>query len=106
MHWLTLHTFLSLSWDEWGSIVVILGAVIAVISWAIKRMDIKLFRPIYDQLSEFNENQKRVNDRLTRGDKKMIAHDEKFIQHDEQLKDHERRITILETKGNHEKGAK
>ncbi|MFR0534383.1 hypothetical protein [Limosilactobacillus reuteri] len=96
MHILTLHSFLSLSWDEWASIVAILTAIVIIARSLIKKTKDDIFEPINRRLDKFNESvdflvnwQDKANARLEKGA-------EKFVKHEEQLKDHERRITSLE----------
>lgn len=94
--WITAHSFLSLNWDEWASIVAIGTAIVLVIRWLIKKVKDELFEPtnssikkLTDSFNNFSERQRRSEERLEEGDKK-------FIHHDEELRDHERRITNLE----------
>lgn len=96
MHILTLHSFLSLGWDEWASIVAILTAIVIIARSLIKKAKYDIFEPINRRLDKFNESvdflinwQDKANTRLEKGA-------EKLVKHEEQLKDHEHRITILE----------
>lgn len=93
---ITLHSFLSLSWDEWGSIVAVFGALIVTLRWAMKKTRTDFLKPLLDQIAELTRTiqdisvwQLKTGDRLENGDKK-------FVRHDEELKDHERRIGKLE----------
>ena len=96
MHILTLHSFLSLGWDEWASIVAILTAIVIIARNLIKKIKYDIFEPINRRLDKFIETvdflikwQEEATTRLEKGA-------EKFVKHEEQLKDHEHRITILE----------
>ncbi len=96
MHLITPHSFLSLNWDEWASVI----SIITVCYWILKSL---IKKGIHDILEPFtnaidkltratDENtrqQRKANDRLERGDKK-------FIKLEERTQDHERRITRLE----------
>lgn len=110
---MAIHSFLSLSWDEWGSIFVIaggiLGALICIIKWGIARINNEVFKPIYTQMKSFNTaikemnaNHRKMRDELQRGDEKFMLHDEKLNRHEDQLEDHEKRIRRLE----HDKNGK
>lgn len=93
---ITPHSLFSLTWDEWGSIVAISTAIVIIIRWVIRKLDIELFEPIREKLGEINDNLTRFNRRQARAEKRLENGDKKFIRHDEQLQDHERRITRLE----------
>lgn len=98
--WITAHSFLSLSWDEWGSIVAILTAVVLILRWITKRFNVELFQPIYRQLKDVNKNLKEFNQRQSAAEERLERGDKKFIRHEDELQDHERRITHLEEKDN------
>lgn len=93
---ITPHSLFNLTWDEWGSIVAISTAIVIIIRWAIRKLDIELFEPIREKLGEINDNLTRFNRRQARAEKRLENGDKKFIRHDEQLQEHERRITRLE----------
>lgn len=90
------HYIFSLSWDEWGSIIAILGAVVVILRWLLNKADNQLFEPIRQQLREVNTSFKEFNRRQSRAESRLENGDKKFIHHDEQLQDHERRISNLE----------
>lgn len=94
--WITAHSFLSLNWDEWASIVAILVVIVGILRWLLMRADSQLFEPIRKQLREVNDNFKEFNERQSRAENRLENGDKKFIQHEDELKDHERRITYLE----------
>lgn len=96
MNWITPHSMFSLSWDEWASIIAILGAIVVIIRWTLGKANAELFGPIRQQLSNVNQSLKDYNKRQIQAEARLEAGDKKFIHHDEQLKDHERRITHLE----------
>lgn len=96
MNWITPHSFLSLNWDEWASIVAILTAIALILRWLIGKADVQLFGPIREQLSDVNAGLKEFNQRQRKAELRLENGDKKFIRHDEELKDHERRITNLE----------
>ena len=96
MNWITPHSFLSLEWDEWASIIAILTAIIFILRWLLNRADAELFGPIRHQLQGVNDSLKEFNNRQLRAESRLEEGDRKFIHHDEQLQDHERRITCLE----------
>ena len=96
MHILTIHSFLSLTWAEWGSILVIGGAVFGGAHRLIKNLIDKVLGPINDNLNKLNRNFESWNDWHKRANQRFENGDKHFIRHDEQLKDHERRITNLE----------
>ncbi|WP_242362348.1 hypothetical protein [Limosilactobacillus antri] len=96
MNWITPHSFLSLNWDEWASIIAILTAIVIILRWLLTRADEELFDPIRHQLQDVNDSLKEFNHRQSRAELRLEEGDKKFIHHDEQLKDHERRITSLE----------
>lgn len=98
MSWITPHSLFSLSWDEWASIVAILTAIVLLLRWLIKKVNVELFDPITKQLIIFNQNMKRLNARQEQAEERLERGDKQFIRHDEELKDHERRITYLEEK--------
>lgn len=96
MSFITAHSFLSLSWDEWGSIALILTTCFGILRRLIKKGVQEVLDPINRSIERLVEatdantiQQKRANERLERGDKK-------FIKLEETTKDHERRITRLE----------
>lgn len=96
MNWITPHSFLSLNWDEWASIVAILTAIVFILRWLLTRADEELFGPIRHQLQDVNGGLKEFNKRQQQTELRLEEADKKFIHHDEQLKDHERRIVTLE----------
>lgn len=96
MNWITTHSFLSLSWDEWASIVAILTAISLILRWIIGKAEVQLFGPIREQLSDVNAGLKELNQRHQKAELRLENGDKKFIRQDEELKDHERRITSLE----------
>lgn len=96
LSWITPHSLLSLSWSEWGSIVVILTAVVGIVHWALNKANVELFVPIYEELKKLNEHNKKTDDRQDKIDLRAIEHDKELIHHDEKLEDHERRISNLE----------
>lgn len=101
MNWITPHSFLSLDWDEWASIIAILTAIVIILRWLLNRADEELFGPIRHQLQDVNRGLNKFNQRQSQAELRLEEGDKKFIRHDEQLKDHERRITSLE--GEHRK---
>lgn len=96
MNWITPHSFLSLEWDEWASIIAILTAIMFILRWLLNRADTELFGPIRHQLQGVNDSLKEFNNRQLRAESRLEEGDRKFIHHDEKLQDHERRITYLE----------
>lgn len=96
MNWITPHSFLSLDWDEWASIIAILTAIVFILRWLLDRADEELFGPIRHQLQDVNRGLNEFNQRQSQAELRLEEGDKKFIRHDEQLKDHERRITSLE----------
>lgn len=96
MNWITSHSLFSLDWDEWASIITILGTIVVIIRWALGKANAELFGPIRKQLSNVNQSLKNYNKRQIQAEARLEAGDKKFIRHDEKLKDHERRITNLE----------
>ena len=96
MNWITPHSFLSLDWDEWASIIAILTAIVFILRWLLDRADEELFGPIRHQLQDVNESLKEFYNRQSEAELRLEEDDKKFIHHDEQLEDHERRITNLE----------
>lgn len=96
MYWITPHSLFSLTWDEWGSIIAILTAIVIIIRWVIRKLDVELFGPIRKKLGDVNDNLTKFNQRQARAEERLENGDKKFIHHDEQLQDHERRITRLE----------
>lgn len=95
-HWITMHSFLSLNWDEWGSIVAIMTAVVLIIRWALNKAHKQLFDPVNRAIHELKQSVDKSSDRLARSEDRLEKGDKLFIRHDEELKDHERRITNLE----------
>lgn len=96
MNWITPHSFLSLDWDEWASIITILTVIVMILRWLLDRADEELFGPIRHQLQDVNCGLNEFNQRQSQAELRLEEGDKKFIRHDEQLKDHERRITSLE----------
>lgn len=90
------HTFWGLQWDEWGSIVAVFTAVIVILRWLVKKMDIELFEPIRHQLQILHVSIQEFNDRQKRAEERMIDSDKKLQYHDDKIKEHERRINDLE----------
>lgn len=93
---ITIHSFLSLSWDEWLSIAGILGALIAIIRWTLKKTKNDLLKPLLEQISRLTRTIQDVTAWQLKADDRLEDGDKKFVKHDEQLKDHERRIGKLE----------
>lgn len=93
---ITPHSFLSLNWDEWGSIILILTAVGGMIRYLMKQAKSQLFDEIYAELKKLNINMEKTNQWQRESNARFDRGTQKFIHHDEQLKDHERRITSLE----------
>lgn len=100
--WTIPHYIFSLSWDEWASVLAILAAIVAILKWAISKVDLELFGSIRDQLQDVNNNLEEFNRRQSRAELRLENGDKKFIHHDEQLQNHERRISNLE-EYNHER---
>lgn len=96
MNFITPHSFLSLDWDEWASIITILTAIVIILRWLLDRADKELFDPIRHQLQDVNCGLNKFNQRQSQVELRLEEGDKKFIRHDEQLQDHERRITYLE----------
>lgn len=96
LHWITPHSLFSLTWSEWGSIIAILTAIVIIIRWVIRKLDVELFESIRNELGDINNNLTKFNARQIRIEARLGNGDRKFIHHDEQLQDHERRITRLE----------
>lgn len=96
MHIFTIHSFLSLTWAEWGSLLVIGGVVFGGLNKIIKNLIDKVLTPINQNLRKLNKNFEDWNDWHKRANQRFESGDKHFIRHDEQLKDHERRITHLE----------
>lgn len=95
-NWITPHSFLSLSWDEWCSIVAILTAVILIIRWAINRAYNQLFNPILEAINKLKDATSYTTSRLEKAEARLEKGDKMFIRHDDELQDHERRISHLE----------
>lgn len=102
MNWITPHSFLSLDWDEWASIITILTVIVMILRWLLDRADEELFGPIRHQLQDVNCGLNEFNQRQSQAELRLEEGDKKFIRHDEQLQDHERRISNLE-EYNHER---
>ena len=96
MHIFTIHSFLSLSWAEWGSILVIGTAVFGGAHKLIGNLIDKVLNPINQNLQKLNKNIEDWNEWHKHANKRFENGDKHFIRHDEQLRDHERRITNLE----------
>ena len=97
MRWLiTPHTFLSLGWDEWASIVAIITAVALVGRWLINTAKRELLAETNDQLRILNHNMEVKNHHDERVDNRLDKGDRKFEENSVKLDDHERRITRLE----------
>lgn len=103
MYWITLHSFLSLSWDEWGSIILIVSAIFTGTHRMIKRLADKTLDPINTNLkilnsnfNKWNEWHNRADERLNHGDQHFMRHDLKLQAHEHELEDHENRIRELE----------
>lgn len=94
--WITAHSLFSLSWDEWGSIVAIMTAVVLIIRWTLNRAHRQLFDPINRSIHDLKDSVDKSNSRLAKSENRLEKGDKLFIRHDEELKDHERRITNLE----------
>lgn len=96
MHIITPHSFLSLNWDEWASVILIATACYGILKSLIKKGINDILEPFTQAVNKLtkatDENtrqQRKANERLERGDKK-------FIKLEERTQDHERRITRLE----------
>ena len=96
MHIFTIHSFLSLSWAEWGSILVIGTVVFGAAHKLIGNLIDKVLNPINQNLQKLNKNIEDWNEWHKHANKRFENGDKHFIRHDEQLRDHERRITNLE----------
>lgn len=96
MNWITPHSFLSLQWDEWASIIAILTAIMFIFRWLLNRADAELFDPIRHQLQSVNDSLKEYNGRQLKAELRLEEDDKELIRHEERLEDHERRITYLE----------
>ena len=97
MRWLiTPHTFLSLGWDEWASIVTIITAVALVGRWLINTAKRELLAETNDQLRLFNHNMEVKNRHDEQVDNRLEKGDRKFEEDSVRLDDHERRISRLE----------
>lgn len=104
MAWLiTRHTFLSLGWDEWGSIATFATAMIIVIRWLAKKVQHDFLGETIQQLRILNRNMEIKNQHDEKVDERLEKGHDKFIRHESQLNDHERRITRLENEENDNK---
>ena len=95
-NWITMHSFLSLNWDEWGSIVAILTAIVLILRWALNKAHKQLFEPVNRAIHELKISVDKSSSRLARSEDRLEREDKILVRHDEELKDHERRITNLE----------
>lgn len=91
-----MHSFLSLNWDEWGSIVAVLTAIVLIIRWVLNKAHRQLFDPVNRAINELRKSVDKSSDRLARSENRLEKGDKLFVRHDEELKDHERRISHLE----------
>lgn len=99
MAWLiTKHTFLSLGWDEWGSIAAFATAMVIVIRWLTKKFQHDLLDETIQQLRILNYNMEIKNRHDAKVDERLGKGDKKFIHLEETAQDHERRINRLEIK--------
>lgn len=97
MAWLiTRHTFLSLGWDEWGSIAAFATAMIIVIRWLAKKVQHDLLDETIQQLRLLNHNMEIKNQHDEKVDVRLEKGDRKLDNHEVRLNDHERRIRRLE----------
>lgn len=104
MAWLiTRHTFLSLGWDEWGSIAAFVTAMVIAIRWLTKKVQHDLLDETIQQLRLLNHNMEIKNQHDEKVDERLEKGHDKFIRHESQLNDHERRITRLEDERNDNK---
>ncbi len=95
-NWITIHSLFSLKWDEWGSIVAVLTAIVLIIRWAISRSRKQIFGPIDNTLREVKKSIDKQCNRIDRSESRLEKEERLSIRHEEELKDHERRITNLE----------
>lgn len=93
---ITPHSFLSLNWDEWGSIFAVMMIIVGIIRWTLKRLHQQLFGPVIEAINDLHKSVDKFSTRLVRSEDRLEKGDKLFIRHDEELKDHERRITHLE----------
>ena len=96
MNILTPHSFLSLSWDEWASIVAVLTAIVIIARSLIKKIKYDIFEPINRRLDKFNESVDSLINWQDEADTRLEKGATKLVKHEERLKEHERRITSLE----------
>ena len=96
MHIFTIHTFLSLTWAEWGSLLVIGGTIFAGLHKLLSNLVDNVLGPINNNLKRLNSSFEEWNQWHKQANKRFENGDKHFIRHDEQLKDHEIRITNLE----------
>lgn len=100
MNWITPHSFLSLSWDEWASVILVAGTCLALLKRLTSRGVHDVIDPIVrninrltNAIEQTNRQQAKLNKRLEDGDRQLYHHEER-------IQDHERRITRLEDKDN------
>lgn len=93
---ITLHSLFSLSWDEWGSIVAVLTAIVIILRWLMKRTKDDIVGPLIKQMKDLAQTMEGFTDWQLKAAARLEKGDKKFVVHDEELKDHERRIGKLE----------
>ena len=72
MAWLiTRHTFLSLGWDEWGSIATFATAMIIVIRWLAKKVQHDFLGETIQQLRILNRNMEIKNQHDEKVDERL-----------------------------------
>ncbi len=82
-----MHSFLGLGWDEWASIVGIIGACSASLFWMFRTI---VMDPFMGKIADLTQQVKSMNDSSTLVHKSHEAwlqrHDVELARHDEELK--------------------
>lgn len=99
---LTIHSFFSLSWDEWGSIVAILGAVIVILRWLLKRTRNDIVGPLLRQMADLTRTIKDITAWQLKTGARLDDGDKKFAVYGEKIHEHDRRIDRLEEMQHHD----
>lgn len=82
-----MHSFLGLGWDEWASIVAIVGALVAAIFWMFRKI---VMDPFMGKIDDLAQQVKGMNDSSAlvheNHEKWLQRQDVHLARHDEEIK--------------------
>lgn len=91
-----VHSFLGLGWDEWASVVTIIGAFSGVVWLLLRTVVGKLTSGIMDSFRSLKFTMEKLNDTMKRSNADINELRDEYEKLDQTTNSHETRISLLE----------